>query len=147
MKALAEKGAYAIDEEMKAGLSMFVGGYATEEQTAEAIRRLYEKEGYVIDPHTAVAAYVYDSFRAQTGSAAPAVIASTASPFKFENSVMRALGEPADLPDLELADRLSEKAGVPVPEAVNVLRTAEVRHNIVCDREGMKEEVRRFLGM
>lgn len=147
MKALAEKGAYAIDEEMKAGLSMFVGGYATEEQTAEAIRHLYEKEGYVIDPHTAVAAYVYDSFRAQTGSAAPAVIASTASPFKFENSVMRALGEPADLPDLELADRLSEKAGVPVPEAVNVLRTAEVRHNIVCDREGMKEEVRRFLGM
>ena len=147
MKALAEKGAYAIDEEMKAGLSMFVGGYATEEQTAEAIRRLYEKEGYVIDPHTAVAAYVYDSFRAQTGSVAPAVIASTASPFKFENSVMRALGEPADLPDLELADRLSEKAGVPVPEAVNVLRTAEVRHNIVCDREGMKEEVRRFLGM
>ena len=147
MKALAEKGAYAIDEEMKAGLSMFVGGYATEEQTAEAIRRLYEKEGYVIDPHTAVAAHVYDSFRVQTGSAAPAVIASTASPFKFENSVMRALGEPADLPDLELADRLSEKAGVPVPEAVNVLRTAEVRHNIVCDREGMKEEVRRFLGM
>ena len=147
MKDLSEKGVYAITDEMKAGLDMFVGGYATEEQTADAIRRLYKAEGYVIDPHTAVAAHVYDSFRAQTGDRTPAVIASTASPFKFENSVMSALGEPADLPDLELADRLSEKAGVPVPEAVNVLRTAKVRHNTVCDRSGMKDEVRKFLGL
>ena len=147
MKDLSEKGVYAITDEMKAGLDMFVGGYATEEQTADAIRRLYKAEGYVIDPHTAVAAHVYDSFRAQTGDRTPAVIASTASPFNFENSVMSALGEPADLPDLELADRLSEKAGVPVPEAVNVLRTAKVRHNTVCDRSGMKDEVRKFLGL
>ena len=60
---------------------------------------------------------------------------------------MRALNEPSDLPDLELADRLSDKAGVAVPEAVNVLRTAEIRHNIVCARDEMKKEVRKFLGM
>ncbi len=147
MADLGAKGVYAITEEMKEGLSMFTGGYATEEDTAEAIRKLYKEESYVIDPHTAVAAFVYGGYREQTGDRTPSVIASTASPFKFENSVMRALGEPADLPDLELADRLSEKAGVPVPEAVNVLRTAEIRHNIVCDREGMKNEVRKFLGM
>ena len=147
MKDLGEKGVYAITDEMKAGLSMFTGGYATEEETADAIRRLYNAEGYVIDPHTAVAAHVYDCFRSQTGDLTPAVIASTASPFKFENSVMRALNEPSDLPDLELADRLSDKAGVAVPEAVNVLRTAEIRHNIVCARDEMKKEVRKFLGM
>ena len=132
MKDLSEKGSYAITDQMKEGLSLFEGGYATEEETAAAIRRLYEADGYVIDPHTAVAVHVYDAYRSKTGDTTPAVIASTASPFKFENSVMRALGEPAELPDLELADRLSEKAGVPVPEAVNVLRTAPVRHNIVC---------------
>ena len=147
MKDLSEKGVYSITDQMKEGLSVFAGGYATEENTAGAIRKLYKEEGYVIDPHTAVAAFVYDDYRRKTGDKKPAVIASTASPFKFENSVMRALDEPADLPDLELADRLSEKAGVPVPEAVNVLRTAEIRHNIVCDREGMKAEVRKFLGI
>lgn len=147
MGNLRGKGVYEITEEMKAGLGLFCGGYATEEETADAIRRLYDSEKYVIDPHTAVAAYVYDRFRKETGDTAPTVIASTASPFKFENSVMQALGEPSDLPDLELADRLSEKAAVPVPEAVNVLRTAPVRHNIVCDRDGMKAEVRKFLGM
>ena len=147
MKELTEKGVYSITEQMKEGLSVFEGGYANEENTADAIRRLYKEEAYVIDPHTAVAAYVYDSYRQKTGDQTPAVIASTASPFKFENSVMRALDEPADLPDLELADRLSEKAGVPVPEAVNILRTAPVRHNIVCGRENMEAEVRKFLGM
>ena len=121
MKDLSEKGSYAITDQMKEGLSLFEGGYATEEETAAAIRRLYEADGYVIDPHTAVAVHVYDAYRSKTGDTTPAVIASTASPFKFENSVMRALGEPAELPDLELADRLSEKAGVPVPEAVSVL--------------------------
>ena len=99
----------------------------------------------MIDPHTAVAAHVYGDYRAQSGDGTPALIASTASPFKFENSVMQALGEPAYLPDLELADRLSEKAGVAVPEAVNILRTALIRHNIVCNGNEMKQEVRRFL--
>lgn len=149
MKELGEKGSYMITPKMREGLSLFAGGFADEEETAAAIRRLYEEKGYVIDPHTAVAAHVYEAWKKENGGAAflPAVIASTASPFKFENSVMSALGEPADLPDLELADRLSEKAGVPVPEAVSMLRTAPVRHNIVCDREGMKDEVKRFLGL
>ena len=147
MQDLREKGAYKITDGMREGLALFTGGYATEEETAGAICRIYEKDSYVIDPHTAVAADVYAKYRAQTGDGTPTVIASTASPFKFENSVMRALGEPADLPDLELADRLSEKAGVPVPEAVNVLRTAPVRHNIVCDKDKMKDEVCRFLGI
>ena len=147
MSNLSENGIYMISEDMKAGLEKFVGGYATEDDPAAAIRRIYEEEGYVIDPHTAVAAHVYNAYRAESGDNTPAVIASTASPFKFENSVMHALGEPADLPDLELADRLSDKAGVAVPEAVNVLRTARIRHNIVCDRDGMKEEVRKFLGL
>lgn len=147
MEDLRAKGSYAITDQMREGLSLFAGGYATEEETAAAIRRIYEGSGYVIDPHTAVAAHVYGSYRGASGDQTPTVIASTASPFKFENSVMRALGEPADLPDLELADRLSEKARVAVPEAVNVLRTAPVRHRIVCEKDGMKDEVRRFLGI
>lgn len=147
MRDLNTKGVYGITEKMREGLSLFAGGYATEEETADAIRKVYGAEGYVIDPHTAVAAHVYDAYRTDSGDETPALIASTASPFKFENSVMRALGEPADLPDLELADRLSAKAGVAVPEAVNALRTAQIRHNIVCDRSGMKQEVRKFLGL
>ena len=60
---------------------------------------------------------------------------------------MKALGRDTSLPDLELADRLSEIAGVAVPRAVSILRDAPVLHDIVCDREEMKQEVRKFLGL
>ena len=132
---------------MRAQLSDFVSGFADEEQTAAEIREVFENDGYVIDPHTAVASSVYRRYRRETGDSTPSVIDSTASPFKFEGSVMKALGQDTSLPDLELADKLSEVAGVPVPKAVSDLRDAPVLHDIVCDRDDMKKEVRRFLGL
>lgn len=147
MKNLAETGVYDITPEMKAQLGDFRSGYATEEDTAAAIRNLYEKEKYVIDPHTAVASSVYTRYRQETGDSTVTVIASTASPFKFETSVMKALGQSADLPDLDLADKLSEIAGVKVPEAVENLRGAEIRHKTVCETKDMEAEVRKFLGL
>ena len=115
--------------------------------TAREIRTVYTGDGYVIDPHTAVASSVYRRYLSETSDATPAVIDSTASPFKFEGSVMAALGKDTSLPDLELADKLSEVAGVPVPKAVSELKDAPILHDIVCDRTQMKEEVRRFLGL
>ena len=147
MKELKETGRYNITPDMRAQLSDFVSGYADEDQTAEEIRTVYENDGYVIDPHTAVASSVYRRYRAASSDFTPAVIDSTASPFKFEGSVMAALGKDTSLPDLELADKLSEVAGVPVPKAVSDLKDAPVLHDIVCDRSQMKDEVRKFLNL
>ncbi len=147
MADLAKTGVYNITPEMRAQLSDFVGGYSDEDATAAAIKKMYDEEGYVIDPHTAVASGVYNEYRKNTGDETVTVIASTASPFKFEGSVLKALGKPADLDDLEMADLLSDIAKVPVPEAVNSLRGAEIRHNIVCETEEMEAKVRDFLGI
>lgn len=149
MKKLARDGKYQITESMKEKLSDFYGGWADEEETAAEIRERYEKDGYVIDPHTAVAAAVYEKYRKETGDPAKTVIVSTASPFKFETSVMKALGKPHELPDLELADALSAVSGVAVPQAVAGLRGAEIRHKTVCGRttEAMTAEVEKFLGI
>ncbi len=149
MKELAEKGTYRITESMKERLADFYGGWASEEETAEEIHRRFAADHYVIDPHTAVASYVYGQYREDTGDTAQTVIVSTASPFKFENSVMSALGQPCDLPDLDLADALSDISGVSVPKAVSGLRDARVCHTTVCDGtvEAMTAEVERFLGI
>lgn len=147
MKDLTETGRYTITEEMKDKLSLFVGGYATEEETAEEIRKRYESTSYVIDPHTAVASHVYHAYADRTGDRTPTLIASTASPFKFETSVMRALGKPCDMDDLDLADALSAVSGVPVPAAVSGLRGAEIRHKKTCRREEMEAAVLEFLGI
>ncbi|HJC58441.1 MAG TPA: threonine synthase [Candidatus Eisenbergiella intestinipullorum] len=148
MEQLSVKGHYEITEEMRERLSDFYGGYAGEQETFEKIRSLYEDTGYVIDTHTAVAASVYDRYREETGDRTPAVIASTASPFKFARSVMTAIDPgyaEADWDDLSLTDELSRIANVEVPEAVKELRSAPVLHTTECEKDEMEAVVRQFL--
>ena len=147
MKALVTEGRYEITPQMREQLSDFYGNYASEEETGEAIHDLYEKTGYVMDTHTAVAKSVYEKYRAQTGdTATKTVIASTASPFKFTGSVMKAIDPSCEeTDDFALADRLSELAKVPVPRAVEEIRNAPVRHKTVCEVDQMPDVVRNFL--
>lgn len=57
---------------------------------------MYEKYGYLIDTHTAVAYKVYEDYRNATGDETPTVIASTASAYKFAVSVAEALNIPKE---------------------------------------------------
>ncbi|MGB4658189.1 MAG: threonine synthase, partial [Mobilitalea sp.] len=91
MKSLSSEGVYEITDSMKANLDGFVGGWATTEETREAIAKIYQESQYVIDTHTAVAASVYDRYVKETADEAKTVIVSTASPYKFANSVLEAL--------------------------------------------------------
>ena len=147
MHSLSSEGKYVIDDGMRSRLDLFASGYADDGEAMSAIRDLYENTGYVIDPHTAVASFVAGQYRGETGDLTPNIIVSTASPFKFGSTVLKALGKPVDADDMELADRLSVLANVPVPYAVESLRHAEVRHTTVCSSSGMADEVLRFLGL
>lgn len=146
MDALSGKGEYTISDDMKKGLKDFYGNYATEEETAATIKRIYDTDRYIIDTHTAVAAAVYEKYKAATGDMTPTVIASTASPYKFTRSVMNAIDAEYDKQsDFELVDELYRLSGVKVPKAIEEIRNAPVRHNTVCDKEDMPDEVKKFL--
>mgnify|MGYP005780455141 FL=1 len=148
MKNLAEKGVYEITPAMREKLGDFYGNFATEQETAQTIQSLYDRTGYVIDPHTAVASCVYEKYKADTGDKAKAVIASTASPYKFTGSVMRAIGQNCDgKDDFQLADELSTLSGTEIPRAVEEIRTAPVLHDTVVEISEMKEAVKAFLGI
>lgn len=148
MKSLSVTGKYEITPEMSRELEDFVGGFATTEQTAEAIRSLYEKTGYIIDTHTAVAASVYQAYVKDSGDTAKTVIASTASPYKFTRSVMTAIDSKYDsMGDFELVDELSRLSGTKVPQAIEDIRSAEVLHRTVCDKDKMQETVEKLLGL
>ena len=100
MAALTKDGEYVITDAMKAELSEFFGAFGSEEETAVKIKEVYDKEGYVMDTHTAVAAVAYDKYKAATGDdKTPTVIASTASPYKFTRSVMDAINPAYDAED------------------------------------------------
>jgi len=148
MAALNGTGKYEITEDMKAKLQDFYGNYASEAETAETIKDLYEDCGYVIDTHTAVAASVYEKYVKETGDTAKTVIASTASPYKFTRSVMEAIdGKYATMGDFELVDELCKLANVAVPNAIEEIRSAQIRHNNICEVDEMQQVVRNFLNI
>lgn len=146
MAALTGQGKYEITADMKQELADFYGNYASEAETAAEIKRLYSDCGYVLDTHTAVASAVYQKYVAETGDTAKTVIASTASPFKFTRSVMNAIDSKYDsMSDFELVDELSRLANVPVPNAIEEIRTAPVLHDKQCEVDQMKDTVKEFL--
>ena len=148
MENLSKGGEYTITPEMKAQLKDFYGNYCSEEETKEAIREVYKTSDYVIDTHTAVAAGVYKKYVSETDDHLPTVIASTASPYKFTRSVMDALGEDhKDLDDFGLVDALSALSKVPVPRAVEEIRTAPVLHDKVVDAVDMPAAVKEILNI
>lgn len=147
MASLSGNGAYSITDSMREKLSDFYGNFASEEETAQTIRTLYEKNGYIIDPHTGVASCVYGKYKEETKDSAPAVIVSTASPYKFTRSVMNAVGSGGAEDDFALADRLFELSGVRIPRAVEEIRNAPILHDRVCEKDEMKQTVREILGL
>lgn len=148
MADLSSKGVYEITDEMKKNLEDFLGGYSTEEACFAKISALYEDCGYVIDTHTAVAAAAYDKYVSESGDKKVTVIASTASPYKFGRSVMSAIDKKYEsMGDFELVDEMEKISKVQVPNAVEEIRSAEVLHKTVCEKDEMKQVVKNFLGM
>lgn len=148
MNALKEKGEYEITPEMREKLTDFVGGYASEEECFAMIKALYDEFGYVIDTHTAVAAAAYKKYRKETSDQTKTIIASTASPYKFTRSVMKAIDRKYDsMEDFALVDELSKLSNTSVPKAIEEIRTAPVLHDTVCEKDEMKEVVKKFLGI
>ena len=144
MNDLKEKGSYEASADMKKFIDeSFTGGFASEEMVSKRIKNVYDKTGYVIDTHTAVAATVYDKYKKATGDNKTTVIASTASPFKFTRSVMNAIDKKYDqYDDFTLIDELSKLANVKIPQAIEDIRTAPVIHDHVCEISEMPDVVR-----
>ena len=113
-----------------------------------AIKKCYDEYDYVIDTHTAVAKSVYDKYAAETGDTTKTVIASTASPFKFNQSVLIALEDHnfvAGKDEFTLLDELSEKSGMNIPKSLYELKDKSPIFNLVCEKDQMQQVVSDFL--
>ena len=148
MESLTTVGKYDITDAMKEELKDFYGDYATEKETSDVIKNIYDETGYIIDTHTGVAAEVYKKYTSSTKDDTKTVIASTASPFKFTRSVMNAIDEKYDsMSDFELVDELSKIGNVEVPNAIEEIRNAKILHDTVCEVSEMETVVKKFLGI
>lgn len=146
MEALKSAGKYTITEDMKERLADFAAGYATEEECAENIKKVYDKTGYVMDTHTSVASYVCGCYQKNSGDDKKCVIASTASPYKFVKSVMSAIDSKyADQDEFGLLSVLEETSGREMPQAIKDILNANILHDLECDADKMKDTVKNIL--
>lgn len=134
MEELSSKGRFTVSGKVLKNLQdTFDCGYISNEDSKKAIREAYEKDGRLIDPHTAVA------YKCAQGMSGPVVVLSTASPFKFAADVYNAIFD-----DLKEADgftymeKLSEKTGENIPLPLGTLRKKAVLHGSVVSIENMK---------
>jgi threonine synthase len=147
MKKLSSQGWYAISPPALDQLqSFFYGGFADREETLRAIKEAFEKYGYLMDPHSAVGYSVWQRYREETVDNSPTLLASTASPFKFNRAVLEALGrDPAAKNEFSLLEELSSITGQPVPAKLAELKSLPEIHKGVCEKQEMANALYQFL--
>ena len=145
MEALRTERCYQIDGAMHARLcERYAAGCAGEAAVRAEIARAWREDHYLMDTHTAVASDVLRDYRQETGDSAPAVIVSTASPYKFGASVLEAVAGPQAVQgrdDFACCDALSALTGTAVPPQILALPTLPIRHTAVCPKDGMEQAV------
>ena len=106
---------------------------------------MWREKGYLIDTHSAVAFHVLDQYRRETGDSTVSVVASTASPFKFGDAVLKAIGVSEVSGGVELLDQLSEASGIPAPVPLAELKHKTPRFDQCVEKDRMEQAVLDFL--
>ncbi|MCI1290448.1 MAG: threonine synthase [Lactobacillus sp.] len=140
MQALDQDGHYQVSESLFTKLQqLFASGYAEEDQVEQEINRLYQLDGYVIDPHTAVGSYVTKQYHEQTGDTTPTIINSTASPYKFPETVFHAVtGRQVDAKGLSAIKQLHDFLGGSLTQGVQALFDNQPRAEQVITKDKME---------
>ena len=109
-KELEEKKQAAIPKEALAFLRRhFAAEEIKEEESLRAIASLYQKKGYMMDPHTAIG---YAAAKRRKRDGAPIIALATAHAAKFPDAVRRAIGKEADSLALPAPFAAAKKMGL-----------------------------------
>ncbi|MDR2649450.1 MAG: threonine synthase [Clostridiales bacterium] len=144
MDMLSKEGRYKFCAEAEG----FAAEFAVWNECFDGIRELYELSGYIIDTHTAVALKAYQKYKNRTGDTTPNVIMSTASPFKFPESVCKAIDDKYEGMDaFESVKALSLLIGGDIPASIASLEHKKNRHTTVCTPADMRDSAIKALSI
>ncbi|WP_313757855.1 threonine synthase [Tissierella sp.] len=142
MNSLSKEGIYEIDF----GHKDFYGYYSTEKDIETGIDKVFNENGYLMDPHTAVAYNVYEGYKTETKDNTKTIIVSTASPFKFGTKVALSIGiEIENKDEFSILEELENRSKIKVPNNIKNLKNKKILHKNNCNKENMKTMVKMFL--
>ena len=142
MAKLNKEGAYTVPASVKEKMDReFFAGFCDDKLAQETIRKVYEEQHYLCDPHTANAWAVAEQYVEKTGDHAPMVVLSTASPYKFPAAVLSSLEQGAQMDDFQKMEYLEKKTGCPIPANLKGLQEKPERHKSVIEKTAMLDFV------
>ncbi len=155
MQSLADKKEYTITTAEKEILDReFFGGFASEDDTVEAMYEVFDEYGYAMDTHTGVALAVYNQYVETLKSddpkkkdKTPIVVLSTANPYKFPQDVLYALSGNDVKDSFKGIKRLNLLTAMKPPKCLLDLRYRPLRFKTVVDNDlnKMAAEVLKFV--
>ena len=133
MQSLKQSGAFMLDDmQIDRIRDSFDAGRSTEKETAATIRSVMEKNGYLLDPHSATALHVA---RQRPRSDVPMVVLATAHPAKFPAAVEAASGIAPALP-ARLAELMQrEERYTTLPSDIKMVEDHIFRHSRAAGRQ------------
>ena len=150
MKELSETGRYQVDAETLAVIQeVFAADYCDDKTTEETIAEVYKSTHYLCDTHTAVAVNAYEQYLKETKDDTPTVVVSTASPYKFTDSVLKAVSKQydSDMDEFAKVQQLSKETGTEIPAPIAALESKTVRFQNVCTPQTMSDELLKLLNL
>ena len=147
MEELKNCGKYSISKQEMINLNKeFSADYCEEEECLETVAEFFDEYGYVLDTHTAVAVNVADKFVQNDYSACePIIVLSTASPYKFTQSVVKAISGKFEKDAFKASKKLENLTACPMPNQIIELEIKEKRFNKVIDKNQTVDAVMEFV--
>jgi threonine synthase len=145
---LNQTGVYEVSDKVKKNLAEhFFAGFCTDKETLDTIKQVFDRYSYLCDTHTAVAVKVFEEYKQKTGDMKKAIIASTANPYKFTNSVLSAISDEVCEDEYRAIEKMHELSGLEIPKALADLQNSEVRFTDCIEKEDIKTTVMNILAL
>lgn len=141
MDDLNQNGVYEISSDLLEKIQdVFKAGWLNEDEVLDTIKTCFEQTGYLLDTHTAIGYGVYKEYQKTSGDETKTIILATASPYKFADSVYKALTDQS-LSDYQAIEAVYEKTGVDIPKPLVQLDQKEILHQKVIDKDDIIHEI------
>ncbi len=146
MGKLAAEGKYSLKEcEFDIIKEHFCGYFTSEDKCKETIKKVYKKDGCLIDTHTAVAVCAAERYMTESNATAPMLVVSTASPYKFAGDVLLSLSGKKPVDDLDAPAELFDLSGKDIPTPLTDALSKPAIHLDFIDKNEMKKNVLEFV--
>lgn len=143
MADLNKTGNYVITEkELKVLEKDFIAGYADEDECLNEIQDFFDEFGYVLDTHTSVAMKVYEDVGDEKR---PTVVLSTASFYKFPQSVYFAIKGKKIKDAFAATDALYKETAAEIPPQISELKDKPNRFNAIVEKNEVYGAVKDFI--